>query len=419
VNEYSPKTWEIEHQCPQCGAPITLGETERLFSCSYCRTRYYLIPRDYFKYYLPPSDHSSKDLVFIPYWRLRGMVFFCKADDLGHRVIDVSSLAVRRPWLPPSLGFRPQVLKLKFVSSEMVGRFFKPDIPLETVIQNIGMHLHPLNGSASAGPSAFRAFIGETTSLIYAPLFIDKDTAHDAILMKPLAPIPKDFADGLLPFDQQGHWQIEFVSTLCPRCGWDLLGEKDSVVLFCKNCNSAWEASPIGLKEVNFGMFPIKANDVLYLPFWRMKVLIEGPKIQSHTDLTRVANVPKVTREEGEGSDLYFWSPAFKVPPEVFLRLTQGMTASRLREEREGSLPWASLYPVTLPVTEAAESIKITIASCALDKEMILPRLDEMKIHLNESLLVYLPFTSSGIDFVEPHTHLCIHKNYLKLGRNF
>jgi hypothetical protein len=123
-------------------------------------------------------------------------------------------------------------------------------------------------------------------------------------------------------------------------------------------------------------------------------------------------------KEEEEGFDLYFWSPAFKVPPELFLKLTQGMTISQPREEFERSIPWSSLYPVTLPVSEAAETIKITIANFAIDKKTIFPKINEINIHLNESLLVYLPFTPSGIDFIEPHTQLCIHKNYLKLGRN-
>jgi hypothetical protein len=94
------------------------------------------------------------------------------------------------------------------------------------------------------------------------------------------------------------------------------------------------------------------------------------------------------------------------------------MTISQPREEFERSIPWSSLYPVTLPVSEAAETIKITIANFAIDKKTIFPKINEINIHLNESLLVYLPFTPSGIDFIEPHTQLCIHKNYLRLGRN-
>jgi hypothetical protein len=346
------------------------------------------------------------------------MAFFCKDDSLGRRIIDVSSLALRHTLLPHSLGVRPQALKLRFISPEMKAMFFKPHVPLDTIIQNIGMQLPPLNDSVSIGPFDYKAFIGETASLIYSPIFIHQDIAHDGILGKPLASIPRDFADGLLSFDQQKDWQIKFVSTLCPNCGWDLLGERDSVALFCRNCNSAWKASQAGLEELDFGMIPSKEDNLLYIPFWRMSVRIEGPKTRSYADLIKFANAPKVMKEEEERADLDFWSPAFKVPPEPFLRLSQGMTISQPREEFKKSLPRSPLYPVTLPVSEAAESIKITIANFAIDKKKIIPKLNEINIHLNESLLVYLPFTSSGIDFIDPHTRLCIHKNYLKLGRN-
>jgi len=413
-----PIHWEIEHPCPQCGAPITLGETDRLFSCSYCRVKLYLIPKDYFKYCLPPHDRFSNDVIFVPYWRLRGMAFFCKTDRVEHRVIDVSPLASKHPFLPPSLGVRPQVLKLRFFSPETKARFFNPHLSIETMIQNALIRSHPLNDSPSTGPIAYKAFIGETVSLIYSPIFIHEDVAHDAILGKALYRIPKDFVEGLLSFDQQKDWQVKFVSTLCPLCGWDLFGERDSVALLCKNCNSAWEASPIGLKQVDWGMIPSEEDNVLYLPFWRMNTRIEGLEIQSYTDLLRAANVPKEIKEEDEGFDLYFWSPAFKVPPHLFLRLTQGMTISQPREEFKRSLPRSSLYPVTLPVSEAVEGIKITIADFAIDKKRTFPKLNGLKIHLNESLLVYLPFTPSGSDFIEPHTQLCVPKSLLKLGRD-
>jgi len=328
-------------------------------------------------------------------------------------------LALHRTLLPSSLGVRSQALKLRFISTKMEGKFLNPHVPFETVIQNIGVQFLPLNGSLSVGSIIHKTFIGETVSLIYSPIYVEEDMAYDAILRKSLASIPKDFAEDPLSVDQQKDWQIKLVPTLCPHCGWDLLGERDSVALFCKNCNSAWAASQSGLEELNFGIVPSRQENTLYLPFWRMNVHIQGFEIQSYADLIRLAEAAKVTKEEGEGLGLYFWSPAFKVPPQLFLRLTQGMTVSQLREEFERNLSGSSLYPVTLPVREALESIKITIANFAIEKKKILPKLNEIEIHLNESLLIYLPFTSSGSDFIQPHTQLCIYKTYLTLGRNF
>ena len=102
------------------------------------------------------------------------------------------------------------------------------------MIENIEKRSNLSDDAQTPGPIFHEAFIGESISLIYSPLFIHGDRFHDAILGKPVASIPKDFVDDLLPLDQEKDWQVTFVSTLCPQCGWDLLGERDSVVLFCK-----------------------------------------------------------------------------------------------------------------------------------------------------------------------------------------
>jgi predicted RNA-binding Zn-ribbon protein involved in translation (DUF1610 family) len=418
VKRSNTSTWEIEHQCPQCGAPVTLEETDRLLSCSYCRISFYLVSQDYFRYYLPSSDLSSKDLIYVPYWRFKGMAFFFRAKEMKHKLIDVSFLASHHTFLPHSLGVRPQVLKLKFFSPEIEGKFFSPSVPLEKVMEAIEKQLLSVGDYAVRDPILLKTFIGDTTSLMYAPIFIKGNMFHDGILGKPVAKIPEDFVDDLLSFDQQRDWRIKFVSTLCPDCGWDLLGERDSVVLFCKNCDSVWEASQTRLEKVNFGMIPSNEGSATYLPFWVMKTRIEEFKIQSYADLLRMANVPKVIMKEWEELDANFWAPAFKVPPDIFLGLTRRMTLSQPLQPFEQCLPKASLYPVTLPFSEAAESIKVTVADISVDKQAIFPKLSEINVQLDKFLLVYLPFHFNGNEFIHSQTQSCIHKNFLKLGRN-
>jgi hypothetical protein len=249
-------------------------------------------------------------------------------------------------------------------------------------------------------------------------MFIQGDRLHDAVLGKPVASIPKDFVDDLLTFDQEKDWQVQFVSTLCPQCGWDLLGERDNVVLICKNCDSVWEASKSGLKELDFGMIPGKESGVSYLPFWRMEATTEGLMIQSYADLLRMANVPMVMKKEWDESRFYFWAPAFKVPPVPFLRSAQALTLSEPQEEFEKRLPKSPLYPVNFPSSEAEESIKVTIASIAVDRMKILPTLRELDIRVKKYHLIFLPFTLAGNEFVQSQTRFCIHKNFLRLGRN-
>jgi hypothetical protein len=345
------------------------------------------------------------------------MAFFCGANQIGHKLIDLSYLASHHTFLPHSLGVKPQVLKLRFISPDMEGRFFGSSVPLKTVMGTIEKQFHSVGGNAAPYPVLFEAFIGDTTSLIYFPIFIKGQTFHDGILGEPVARIPEEFVDDLLSFSQQKDWRIKFVSTLCPNCGWDLLGERDSVVLFCKNCDSVWEASQMRLEKVDFGMIPSEEPPAAYLPFWMMKARIEELKIRSYADLLRVANVPKVMRKEWEELDLSFWAPAFKVPPQIFMGLTGRMTVSQPRVPFEQCLPKASLYPVTLPVSEAVESIKVTIAHIVTDKQGIFPRLSEVSVQLDKFFLVYLPFHLSGNEFVHSQTQSCIHKNVLNLGR--
>jgi hypothetical protein len=337
------------------------------------------------------------------------MAFFFKGNQVRYGVKDVSFLASTHTIFPYSLGLRPQVLTLRFVSPELEARFFSPEIPLRKVMERIDRQLQFQDESDLPGPIFYRAFIGETASQIYSPMYVQGHTFHDAILGKPIAPVAEPLLDGLLPFQQAKNWQIKFLPTICPLCGWDLDGEKDSVVLLCKNCDSVWEASQKGFKQIEFGILPGKEEEVFYLPFWKMEAAIDDLEI-------RIAHSPKRVEGEREESGLNFWAPAFKVPPELFLRLIQQTTLSPLQGDIRKNLPKSPLYPITLPVSEAAESIKLLIAKLAVDKE-ILPKLNEMNIRLNQTYLIYLPFLLIGNDLVQSQTQMSIPQNSLKLGR--
>jgi hypothetical protein len=332
-------------------------------------------------------------------------------------VNDASLRAIPHSFLPRNLGFRPQALKLKFAGPEIVGKFFRPKLPLQEFTEFVGRG-GPSAGRSSTSESVFRALIGETVSLIYSPIFVDGNQFHDAILGEPIAPIPDHFLDDAPSFDLTPDWQIQFVSTLCPHCGWDLAGERDSAVLLCRNCESAWEASAKGLNPVNVGTIPTRGDGITYLPFWKMKVNMEGIPLQSHADLLRVANAPIVTKRAWEEEDACFWAPAFKVAPEVFLRLAHGLTLFHFEEDIEKRLPEETLSPITLPSGEALESAKVTLAHVAVEKRSILPRLEGTAVQMLEHSLVYLPFSSVGIEFVQPQTQCCIQKGHLRFGRS-
>ena len=108
VNESSGRNWQIEHQCPRCGAPVLLEETDRILSCGYCRVRLYIRVKDHARYCLAPGKAPARDLFFVPYWRFKGLVFSRTGVEIEQKVIDVSSLALESGDFPPLWEFAPR-----------------------------------------------------------------------------------------------------------------------------------------------------------------------------------------------------------------------------------------------------------------------------------------------------------------------
>jgi len=187
-----------------------------------------------------------------------------------------------------SLGVRPQAVPLRFVTHELKPHLFLSHQPFKTVFSWIEKKLLSVErmsvtnlkpNHVSREKVYHRAYIGETTSLIYLPVFIRGNALYDAITKNRVASIP-DKEAGTLSFQKLRAGQISFIPTLCPRCGWDLQGEKDSLVLLCRNCDTAWKASGNGLENLDFAVFSGEKDSPLYLPFWRMKVRITGVSLK-------------------------------------------------------------------------------------------------------------------------------------------
>jgi hypothetical protein len=390
-----------------------MDETDRIFACEFCRVKSYLYAKDVFRYMLPSKAADSKDLVFFPYWRFKGMLFACAANDIRHKFVDVSHQAVVSQLFPVSLGLRSQALKLKFITPETAGVFLKPTHTLTQIEQNFDMRFD----KSLPKPVLHHACIGETISLIYAPFYIE-NRIYDAVLNKPAAAtLPDDFNIDQLPAESP-NWRIHFISTLCPNCGWDLDGEKDSLVLLCKNCNSAWY--PVGkkLKKIKFGRYPAHDDNVIYLPFWRIRPEIIGIRLRNYTDLIKVANIPKVVQPGWENIGFRFWTPAFKVRPKIFMQLSRNMTLAQLHNDLVEELPEQRHHPITLPVTEAIESLKVNLASFIKPKNQLAEILPGIDITAKSFVLEYVPFLEKHHEFIQPDLQFAINKNILTLSEN-
>jgi hypothetical protein len=398
----------IEHQCPQCGAPATLAETDHLFSCEFCRVKSYLLTR-FFQYVLPFQAQEEKELFFFPYWRFKGVLYSCVSEGVKHRIVDVSQQAVSSRHFPLSLGLRSQTLKLRFVTPEIEGRFLKPSILLKELVDSIEDRFNMFLPK----PIFRQTFIGENLSYIYAPFYLN-GKVYDAVLNRPVS---EELPDDLEHSDGPPDWRIQFIPAMCPNCGWDLEGERDSLLLHCRNCHSAWYPGKSRLKKMKFVCLEGQGEDI-YLPFYRIKVQVSGIELESYADLVKVANLPKVVQEEWKEREFYFWSPAFKVRPQDFLNFSRNLTLSQPQEGGLAELPNVKPYPVTLSIEEAAESLEMNLAGFMKPPRVLYPKLPEIEIKPKTALLVYIPFREKGSELSQPAYRLRINKNLLRFARH-
>ena len=390
-----------------------MDETDRLFTCEFCRVKSYLVAEDVFRYVLPGDTPESTNLIYFPYWRFKGMWFACDGKGIRHKFVDVSRQAVASPLFPVSLGLRSQALKLRFVTPETAGRFLKPTQTFAQAAQSFEDRLN----KTSIRSALHRVHIGETISLIYAPFYI-KNCIYDAVLDQPIAVASTEECDiDQLPAESP-NWPIHFISTLCPNCGWDLEGKKDSLVLLCKNCVSAWYPLGKSLKQIKFGKYQTADSHIIYLPFWRIRPEISGINLNNYIDLIKMANIPKAIQPGWEDIGFRFWVPAFKVRPKIFLKLSTNMTLAQFHHELNAELPEHRHHPINLSITEAIESLKINIAGFMKPKSMLAEIFHEIRITVKSFVLVYVPFLEKHHEFIQPDLQFAINKNILSLSEN-
>ncbi len=327
--------------------------------------------------------------------------------------MDLSHQAVKSQVFPISVGLRSQSLKLKFLSQESAGHFLNPAFPLSKAMEIF-------DGRFTASmpkPILHHSHIGESLSVIYSPFYVDKKL-YDGVLDKPISDnLPDSFDIKEFPSVPQKS-TIRFVPTLCPNCGWDLEGQRDSIVLICRNCDSMWRGSKKGFKHIRFAHVPETNDQIRYLPFWRIKANVSGVDLVSYADLARLANLPKAVQKGWEDIEFRFWALAFKVRPQSFLRLANHLTLTQPQDKLETTLPDGTIHPVTLPVTEAVETLKMNLASFMKPKKLVFETLQEIKIKALSFILVYIPFFEKHHDLVQPKYMIAVNKNQLRLSGN-
>jgi len=304
-------------------------------------------------------------------------------------------------------------MKMRFVTPQLRGDYLKFSLKAVDILNQAAK----LSTERSSEQILHRAFIGENLNLIYLPLYLKNDRLYDGVIDRPLEGFQGDRQTLAKDILKAPRWKIHFMATLCPHCGWNLTGKRDSIVLTCSNCESAWEVVKGRFKQVRQVTVPSEGDQPVYLPFWKIKALTTGIEINTFSDFIRLTNQPRVLGKDWENEPMHYWSPAFKIRPKIFLNLARQFTISQKRYPGEEKLPAGDSLPVTLDRSEAVQALKIILASTALYKKNIYPFLPEIRFKVLDSLLIYLPFARKGQELIQEGMQISINRNTLEFGR--
>jgi predicted RNA-binding Zn-ribbon protein involved in translation (DUF1610 family) len=413
---------KIDYSCPQCGAPIVLNEADRLLTCPYCRVRHYLVPEDFFRYYLPPDPRlaDADRILFVPYGRWRGMYFHLLWPAMESKVIDYNFLAIKETCFPSSLGLRPQTLHLRPALFNRGEESLTPDQDL------FDFHRLPtLTGSCSKSPYPTptieaNAYIGEVKSIIYAPFYRQLPHWIDAILNQPIPTGEKESPHPELHRDASYAWKVSFLPVLCPDCGWDLEAENESCILFCPQCDSAWEPAGKGFKKIGYEVIGAPGNpeDYYGLPFWRFTPLPGSEVYEILTEGRRPKKSSSSPGGEPGSPRSTFWLPAFKISPRLFFLLGKRMTQAQVPGPTRDSprLP-ASFPPVTLPAEGAREGLSMIESALTSNPESLPELTPESLAEGCRADLLFIPFLWTPLELVQPQVKLGVSRSALNLAK--
>ncbi len=151
-----------------------MNEADRLTVCPYCEVQNYMAGSRMLRYVLPdtiPEHIDSRSIIYFPYLRFKGNIYTCVGKKVGCKVLDTTHQGLESRLLPPSLGLRPQAMKIAMVHKGLPGRFIKRTATPAAVLQRAEKLANSVIDSVE-DTLYHRSFIGETVScLISAALY--------------------------------------------------------------------------------------------------------------------------------------------------------------------------------------------------------------------------------------------------------
>lgn len=410
----------IEQSCPSCGASIVLSEDDKLIVCEFCDVSNFRVERSALRYTLPftlPEDIHENDLFFVPYLRFKGVVYFVERESVGHKIVDTTRVGVEASFLPPSLGLRPQVMRVWPVTSAMSGTFFTQTIPVKSAFFQ-ATKLVDMFARHTNTPVVHRAFIGETISVIYQPYYVKDDTLIDGVDKRAVSAVDPIDLKRLKTTKSKRAWEPVFIGTNCKKCGGIMQGERDSRVLVCENCSTHWLENKGLLKPLIWSVVEAANRDSVYFPFWKISFSATGVELSNFNSLINFTNQPIIVRSKKNNERLYFLLPGFKLNPKMYLQIASQLTMAQNKlPESSETRPVAS-HTINLELSEAVQSIKSVLAHLTVGKKKRLHNLPQITIQVERAELLYLPFNKKVHDYIQIHTGASIQVAAVRYGRS-
>ncbi|MFN3534090.1 MAG: hypothetical protein ACK4WB_01730 [Desulfatiglandales bacterium] len=142
-----------------------------------------------------------------------------------------------------------------------------------------------------------------------------------------------------------------------------------------------------------------KGDGDVYIPFWASMSEIEGLSLKSYADLIRFSNLPKAILLGMEGRDIYFWAPALRMDPNLYLRLSRVVTIAQPLQFVSKDLIRIRHLPITVHPTQALESLRALIWSLAPQRNEMGRIIQGLRMGVKETCLDLIPFSETKIEF--------------------
>ncbi len=411
----------IEQQCPACGASIVVYEDDRFVHCEYCDVANVRVYQKLPRYILParlPSHVSNDDLLYVPYLRFKGCIYYCKANEIRHKLIDTTRIGCSINSLPVSLGLRPQTMTIQPVTVHHAGRFVRQTIKADKIFSEAA-RLTELFSCDRRRRATHRAFIGETISRVYLPVYFFHDSLYDGVnhIQIGQGDLRIKLEKQLVSF--KSSWEPRFISTSCPDCGDIMQSSREGLAINCVNCEKHWVEEDGKFSRLDYAVVRPKGDFAKYIPFWQIEPDSPHQQINTLADFLQLTNQPVVVQPQHRKRKFSFIVPAFKMKPDLFLQTAKNFTVLQLSISRQQHLPLKQedIYPVTLSHDEAVESLTSILIASAVSTKRLMEILPAITFSARKKKLVYLPFNDTGHDYIEQYTGVAISSAALRFGR--